>query len=217
MKHLVFFSLAISYLLQPLLFAQPNRPTVDSQIPSTLEVRVQRLPSSDEGTYYDNSGENKGSAENTPRGEKGSQPIEEEELTLSIIKPDAVKNNHIGDIISRFEKEGLRVAGIKMVRLSKDQAAQFYQVHKDRPFYSDLVNFMSSGPVVVIALEGKEAVSKNRKLMGATDPGKAEKGTIRADFAESVTKNAVHGSDSPETARKEILFFFRPNDIQQRF
>ena len=104
-----------------------------------------------------------------------------------------------------------------MVRLSQAQAAQFYQVHKDRPFYSGLVNFMSSGPVVVIALEGKEAVSKNRKLMGATDPSKAEKGTIRADFAESVTKNAVHGSDSPETAREEILFFFKPNNIQQRF
>lgn len=144
------------------------------------------------------------------------KPIHEVERTLSIIKPDAVKANHIGEIISRFENSGLRIAGIKMVNLTKDQAARFYQVHKDRPFFPKLVEFMSSGPVVVMVLEGDNAVAKNRQLMGATDPQKAEKGTIRADFAQSVSENAVHGSDSKENAAQEILFFFQLNELSNQ-
>lgn len=135
------------------------------------------------------------------------------EQTLSIIKPDAVKNQHIGDIISRFEKNGLKVAALKMVKLNKTQAGDFYAVHKERPFYPELVNFMSSAPVVVMVLDGDNAVSKNRTLMGATDPKKADQGTIRKDFAESITNNAVHGSDSPENAKTEINFFFKPDEI----
>jgi len=130
--------------------------------------------------------------------------------TLSIIKPDAVAGNHIGEIISRFEKNGLHVVNIKMVRLSKEQAQKFYAVHKERPFFDALTEFMSSGPIVAIVLEGPNAIAKNRELMGATDLKKAAPGTIRADFAQSVTKNAVHGSDSVESAKEEILFFF-PN------
>lgn len=136
--------------------------------------------------------------------------------TLSIIKPDAVAANHIGEIIARFEQAGLHVAAIKMEHLSKDKAGQFYAVHKDRPFYSDLTTFMSSGPIVAIVLEGDNAIAKNREIMGATDPSKAAKGTLRADFAQSVTKNAVHGSDSPETAKEEIAFFFMPSEINSR-
>ncbi len=145
------------------------------------------------------------------------QPIERTEYTLSIIKPDGVSAHHIGDIISRFEKVGLRIAAMKMMQLSLDQARKFYYVHRDRPFYSELVEFMSSGPVVIMVLEGPNAVAANRKLMGATNPQKAEKGTIRADYAESVTHNTVHGSDSSETAREEIAFFFQPNEIFQRY
>lgn len=144
------------------------------------------------------------------------QPIAAVEQTLSIIKPDGVRGNHIGDIITRFEDEGLKVIALKMTRLSKEQASQFYQEHKDRPFFNDLVQFMTSGPVVVLVLEGKNAVAKNRELMGATNPEKAERGTIRADFAESVTKNTVHGSDSQASAKKEIDFFFQPQDILSR-
>jgi nucleoside-diphosphate kinase len=139
------------------------------------------------------------------------------EQTLSIIKPDAVEKNHIGDIIARFEKSDLRIAAIKMVKLTKDEAAKFYAVHRDRPFYGELVDFISSGPIVAMVLEGKQATTKNRTLMGATDPTKAEKGSIRADFAESMGRNAVHGSDSPEAAREEIEFFFKPNEIYPRF
>lgn len=139
--------------------------------------------------------------------------VSTQEKTLSIIKPDAVEDNNIGEIISRFEDAGLKIAAIKMVRLSDKQAGDFYAVHKDRPFYKDLVTFMSSGPVVVMVLEGPDAVAKNRALMGATDPKKAAEGTLRADFAESVQRNAVHGSDSPESAATEIQFFFQPSDI----
>lgn len=135
------------------------------------------------------------------------------EQTLSIIKPDAVANKHIGDVIARFEKNNLHVAAMRMVKLSKEQAGDFYAVHKERPFYGDLVDFMSSGPVVVLVLEGDNAVAKNRELMGATDPKKANPGTIRADFAESMSKNAVHGSDSLENAKNEILFFFKSDEI----
>ncbi len=116
-------------------------------------------------------------------------------------------------MISRFEKNNLHVAGLKMVKLSKEQAGEFYAVHKERPFYPELVNFMSSGPVVIIVLEGDNAVAKNRELMGATDPKKATPGTLRADFAESVSKNAVHGSDSVENAKNEILFFFKDGEV----
>lgn len=135
------------------------------------------------------------------------------ERTLSIIKPDAVAKNVIGEIINRFEKGQLRIAAAKMMHLTKSQAEQFYAVHKDRPFYAALVSFMSSGPVLVQVLEGENAIAKNRQIMGATNPKEAAAGTIRADFAESIDHNAVHGSDAPETAREEINFFFRPEDI----
>ena len=130
------------------------------------------------------------------------------EQTFSIIKPDAVAKNVIGEIVSRFEKNGLQVVASKMLHLSKEQAEGFYAVHKERPFYNDLVSFMISGPVVVQVLEGENAISKNRELMGATNPADADPGTIRADFATTVDENAVHGSDAPETAAEEIKFFF---------
>ncbi len=130
------------------------------------------------------------------------------ERTLSIIKPDAVKKDVIGQIYSRFEGAGLKVIAARMTWLSEQEAGQFYAVHKERPFFKDLVSFMTSGPVMIQALEGENAIAKNRELMGATDPKKADKGTIRADFAESIDANAVHGSDAPETAAVEIGFFF---------
>ena len=135
------------------------------------------------------------------------------ERTLSIIKPDAVKKSVVGKIIDRFETNGLRVAAIKKVQLTQDDAREFYSVHKDRPFFGDLVAFMASAPVVVMVLEGEGAISKNRELMGATDPKEAKVGTIRADFAESITMNAVHGSDSCENAEVEINYFFSPKEI----
>ncbi len=131
-----------------------------------------------------------------------------EEQTLSIIKPDAVANHHIGEIIARFEKNGLKIDGIKMVKLDQGRAEAFYAEHKGKPFFNDLVNFMTSGPIVVLVLEGDQAVAKNRELMGATDPNKAAPGTLRKDFATSMTKNAVHGSDSLASAQREITFFF---------
>ena len=135
------------------------------------------------------------------------------ERTLSIIKPDAVQENHIGDIISQFEKNGLRIAALKKIQLSKKQAQDFYKVHQDKPFYPDLVDFMVSGPVVVMVLEGKDAITRNRSIMGATDPKKASPGTIRHIFAASVQRNAVHGSDSEESAKNEIPFFFVEGEI----
>ncbi|EPS8485354.1 nucleoside-diphosphate kinase [Campylobacter jejuni] len=135
------------------------------------------------------------------------------EKTLSIIKPDAVKKGVIGKILDRFESNGLRIAAMKKVQLSKEQAENFYAVHKERPFFKDLVEFMISGPVVVSVLEGEGAVLKNRDLMGATNPKEAKAGTIRADFAESIDANTVHGSDSLENAKIEIDFFFKPNEI----
>ena len=130
------------------------------------------------------------------------------ERTLSIIKPDGVKKNVIGKILTRFEDNGLKIVAGRLVNLTEDQAKDFYAVHKERPFYTDLVEFMTSGPVFVSALEGESAVSKNRDLMGATNPQEAAPGTIRADFAESIDANAVHGSDSLENAKIEINFFF---------
>ena len=130
------------------------------------------------------------------------------EQTLSIIKPDAVKKNVIGEIYSRFEKAGLKIIQAQMIELSKEEAEGFYEVHKERPFFNDLVSFMISGPVMIQALEGENAVLKNRELMGATNPQEAEPGTIRADFAESIDANAVHGSDSSENAKIEIDYFF---------
>jgi nucleoside-diphosphate kinase len=135
------------------------------------------------------------------------------EQTLSIIKPDAVAKNVIGKIIDRFESNNLRVAAIKKLKLSEEDAGRFYAVHQNRPFFKDLVRFMTSGPVVVIALEGENAVAKNRELMGATNPKEAKKGTIRADFAESIDANAVHGSDSLENAAVEIAFFFSKREL----
>lgn len=135
------------------------------------------------------------------------------ERTLSIIKPDAVAKNVIGEIYSRFEKAGLKIVAARMMQLSKAQAEEFYGVHKSRPFFNDLVKFMISGPVMVQVLEGPGAVMKNRDLMGATNPKEAAAGTIRADFADSIDANAVHGSDAAETAKEEIAFFFSKDDI----
>ncbi len=150
----------------------------------------------------------------TSVADNASAPVE---ITLSIIKPNAVADNHIGGIIARLESAGLRIAAIKMVQLTKEQAEQFYAVHKTRPFYNNLVTFMTSGPVVVMALEGPNAVAKNREVMGATDPKKAASGTIRADFGDSVERNAVHGSDAVNTAEEEVAFFFHPDEINERF
>ena len=138
------------------------------------------------------------------------------ERTLSIIKPDAVAKGLIGKIYERFERAGLKIVAARMMMLSAQEAAQFYFVHKDRPFYAGLVNFMTSGPVMVQVLEGESAIARNRELMGATDPAKAVAGTIRADFAESMSLNAVHGSDAPETAATEIAFFFPSENIYTR-
>jgi nucleoside-diphosphate kinase len=138
------------------------------------------------------------------------------ERTLSIIKPDAVAKNVIGQILSRFEGAGLKIVATRMAHLSRNEAEQFYAVHKARPFFKDLVDFMVSGPVVISVLEGEGAILKNRDLMGATDPKKAEKGTIRADFADSIDANAVHGSDAPETAAAEVAFFFPALNIYSR-
>ncbi len=140
-------------------------------------------------------------------------PLLQAEQTLSIIKPDAVRGNHIGEIISTFESNGLKVVGVKMLQLSRKDAMMFYDVHKDRPFYRDLTNFMSESPVLILVLEGDNAIAKNRLLMGATNPQQARPGTIRARFASSVQSNAVHGSDAPDTAKKEIAFFFSPREI----
>lgn len=213
---------------------------------SHLDVQVQQTPVNNEVYYYNDQGQPNqitihrqeyiqtlppGERVNLPSNTNQGRPVENRQInnnqmnqrpvgqiqrTLSIIKPDAVESNHIGDIISRFEKSGLRIVGIKILNLSKDQASKFYQVHRDRPFYPQLVDFMSSGPVVIMVLEGDNAIAKNRELMGATDPKKAASGTIRADYAQSVSRNAVHGSDSPETAKEEILFFFQPNELVQR-
>ena len=135
------------------------------------------------------------------------------ERTFSIIKPDATKRNLTGEICARFEKAGLRIIAQKRIRLSRDQAEQFYQVHKERPFFDGLCSFMTSGPVVVQVLEGDDAVARNREIMGATNPDDADEGTIRKDFAESIEANSVHGSDAPETAAEEIAFFFSDDEI----
>jgi nucleoside-diphosphate kinase len=138
------------------------------------------------------------------------------ERTLSIIKPDAVAKNVVGQILARFEKAGLKVIAAKMVHLSRSEAEGFYAVHKGRPFFNDLVEFMISGPVMIQVLEGDNAIQKNRDLMGATDPKKAEKGTIRADFAQSIDANAVHGSDAAATAKDEIAYFFPQSRVYSR-
>ena len=138
------------------------------------------------------------------------------ERTLSIIKPDAVAKNVIGQIYTRFENAGLKIAAAKLVHLSRQEAEQFYAVHKERPFFKDLDEFMISGPVMIQVLEGENAILKNRELMGATDPKKAEPGTIRADFADSIDANAVHGSDAPETAAVEVAFFFPGMNVYAR-
>ncbi len=137
------------------------------------------------------------------------------ERTFSIIKPDAVAKNHIGAIYQRFEQGGLRIVAARMLHLSREQAAAFYAVHQERPFFGELIDFMTSGPIMVQVLEGENAIARNRELMGATDPRKAAPGTIRADFAQEVTENAVHGSDGPDTAAVEIAFFF-PEGICER-
>ena len=138
------------------------------------------------------------------------------EQTLSIIKPDGVQKNLIGEIYGRFEKAGLQIIAARMIHLSRQQAEGFYAVHKERPFFGDLVSYMTSGPVMVQALEGGGSINKNREIMGATDPSKADQGTIRADFAESIEENIVHGSDAPETAAQEIAFFFGDGGICPR-
>ncbi len=138
------------------------------------------------------------------------------ERTLSIIKPDAVADNHIGAILARFEKEGLKIVAAKMVHLTEEQGRAFYAVHAHRPFYGELVAFVTEGPVLITVLEGDSAVTKNRAIMGATNPKEAAPGTIRRDFAVSIERNAVHGSDSLENAKKEIDFFFKPSEIFSR-
>ncbi|HRP77003.1 MAG TPA: nucleoside-diphosphate kinase [Rhodocyclaceae bacterium] len=138
------------------------------------------------------------------------------ERTLSIIKPDAVAKNVIGRIYQRFEDAGLKVVAARMAHLSEREAGEFYAVHRERPFFKDLVSFMTSGPVMIQVLEGENAIAKNRELMGATDPKKADPGTIRADFAESIDANAVHGSDAPETAAVEVAFFFPGMNVHSR-
>lgn len=138
------------------------------------------------------------------------------EQTLSIIKPDGVQKNLIGEIYSRFEKAGLQIVAARMMHLTKEQAEGFYAVHKERPFFNDLVSYMTSGPVMVQVLEGDSAITKNRDIMGATNPADADKGTIRADFAESIEENIVHGSDAAETAANEIAFFFGDSGVCPR-
>ncbi len=138
------------------------------------------------------------------------------ERTLSIIKPDAVAGSHIGEIYRRFETAGLDIIAARMLHLSREQAESFYAVHRERPFFADLVGFMISGPVVVQVLEGDDAIRKNREIMGATNPAEAAAGTIRHDLAETVDANAVHGSDAPETAREEIAFFFKDDELHSR-
>lgn len=138
------------------------------------------------------------------------------ERTISIIKPDAVAKNVIGQIYARFEAAGLSIVAAKMIHLSEERAGEFYAVHKERPFYNDLVSFMTSGPVMVQVLEGEDAIAKNREVMGATNPKEAAAGTIRADFASSIDENAVHGSDAPETAAQEIAFFFGDEGVCER-
>ena len=138
------------------------------------------------------------------------------ERTISIIKPDAIGKNVIGKIYSRFEKAGLQIIAARMMHLSEEQAGAFYEVHKERPFYGELIAFMTSGPVMVQVLEGEDAINKNREVMGATNPKEAAAGTIRADFAESIDENAVHGSDAAETAAREIDFFFKTEELCPR-
>jgi nucleoside-diphosphate kinase len=138
------------------------------------------------------------------------------ERTLSIIKPDAVARNVIGEIYARFEKAGLKIAAARMLWLSRADAEGFYAVHRERPFFRDLVDFMTTGPVMIQVLEGESAIARNRELMGATDPKRAAQGTIRADFAQSIDANAVHGSDAPETAEKEIAYFFPAHTVYRR-
>jgi nucleoside-diphosphate kinase len=138
------------------------------------------------------------------------------EQTLSIIKPDGVQKNLIGEIVGRFEKAGLEIVAARMMHLSREQAEGFYAVHKERPFFNDLVSYMTSGPVMVQALQGESAINVNREIMGATNPADADPGTIRADFAESIEQNVVHGSDGPDTAAVEIAFFFAGDDICKR-
>ena len=139
-----------------------------------------------------------------------------QERTLSIIKPDAVSNNEVGDIVSRFENAGLKVIAMRMERLSQERAKGFYAEHDGKPFFKDLVSFMTSGPVVLQVLEGENAIVRNRELMGSTNPQEAEQGTIRADFAKSIDANAVHGSDSPASAIREIEFFFSEEQVNSR-
>lgn len=138
------------------------------------------------------------------------------ERTLSIVKPDGVQKDLIGEVCRRFEQGGLHIVGIKMLHLTQEQAKGFYVVHKERPFYPDLVSYMTSGPVIVQILEGEGAIQKNRQIMGATNPAEADPGTIRADFAASIEENVVHGSDGPDTAAQEISFFFDKDEICAR-
>jgi len=136
-----------------------------------------------------------------------------EQRTLSIVKPDGVKKGIIGEVIRRFEKEGIRIVAMKMLRLTRKQAEGFYAVHRERPFFPSLTDFMSSGPIVVMVLSGDDVIARNRTIMGATDPAKADKGTIRADFAGSIEQNIVHGSDAPETSETEIRYFFSDMEV----
>ncbi len=142
-----------------------------------------------------------------------SEPEGEWQMTLGIIKPNAVNDNHIGEILAKIEKSGLEIDGLKMIKLSSERAQEFYVAHKDRPFFDELVDFVSSGPVVAVAIGGPNAVARFRELVGATDPSKAAAGTIRKEFAKSIAENAIHGSDSPEAADSEIAFFFNQEEL----
>lgn len=200
MKSVHFLTLFASLALQAGLIAQ----TISSQ------GSMSQMNSTQSSTSSTMSNTKDPYAPPAPDELRSNQKIER---TLSILKPDALKNRHIGDILSRFEDAGLHIAAIKMIKLTPEQAGEFYKVHNARPFYPDLIKTMTSGPIVVLVLEGDQAILKNRQIMGETDPKKATAGTIRANYAESISENTVHGSDSPETARQEIEFFFKPNEI----
>jgi nucleoside diphosphate kinase len=208
MKRLLFLALLPLLAFQADLISQTTQPTSTRQ----LEVRVQGTPINE--TPPQQAGADKQNQnDSAPSKTINQAKPQEKERTLSIIKPDAVKNRHIGDIISKLEDKGLRIVAMKMINLDKEEASDFYHVHRNQPFFSELVDFMSSGPIVVMVLEGNQAIAKNREIMGATNPKNAAPGTIRSEFAQSMRENAVHGSDSAHAAREEIDFFFDPDEI----
>jgi nucleoside-diphosphate kinase len=204
MKHLLFI-VFVTVVIQLDISAQNGNSDSFQQIEITTQVQPSKSDNSSAADGANYQPKDSGTIDHTI-----AQKMEQ---TLSIIKPNAVRNRHTGDILLSLENKGLHIVGMKMVELTPQQAAQFYQVHQNRPFFQDLVTFMSSGPIVVVVLEGTNAIAKNREIMGATNPAEADEGTIRAKFGTSITENAIHGSDSPETAREEIQFFFQKDQI----